>query len=116
MESKFWKDVWPLLLKSPVIMVCFLLSFLMGYGISFLILSYRNEYSKIPNYLHYFTGIGYVLLMFLILNFKTIIYNKDNFSGELIIHQSLFTVVISFPILFIVYIVVVILRERNRRR
>lgn len=116
METKFFKDVWPILLKSPILLVSFLMSFLMGYGISYLLLDYRKEYRNIPNYLHYFTGIGYVLLIFVILNFKAIFNSRDNFSGELIIQQSLFTVVISFPILFIVFITVVILRERKKRK
>lgn len=116
MESKFFKDIWPMLLKSPILLVSFVLSYLMGYGISYLLLDYRKEYKSLPSYLHYFSGIGYVLLVFLILNFKTILNSKDNFNGELIIQQSLFTVIISFPILFIVYIAVVIFRERKKRK
>lgn len=116
MESKFFKDVWPMLLKSPILLVSFLLSFLMGYSISYLLFDYRKEYKNLPIYLHYFTGIGYVLLMFVILNFKAIFNSKDDFSGELIIQQSLFTVIISFPILFLVYVTVVILRERKKRK
>jgi len=114
METKFWKDIWPLLLKSPLLMFLLFMTYIMGFGISYFIFSYRKPNHKLPYFLHLFFGLGYTMLMFCIMNFNLIIEKNRDLSLEHLLDNSIFTILISFPVIFIVSIIVVIIRERKK--
>jgi hypothetical protein len=113
MENKFWKDVWPLILKSPLMLFLFAMTYVMGYGISYLIFSYRKEDHKVPFFIHLFFGLGYSLLMFCVVNIKLIIKMNSSITLQALSDNSVFTVIISFAVIFVVTLIVVYLRERK---
>jgi hypothetical protein len=101
-----------LTLKSPIAIVTLVLSFLLGYGISFLIFDYRNNSVKKTHYLfHLIIGLGYSAFIFIIVNFKAINRNmtEEEFSKCMPI-----TLLVSFAVAFLVIIIISVYKELKR--
>jgi predicted membrane channel-forming protein YqfA (hemolysin III family) len=101
-----------LVLKSPTAIITLVLSFFLGYSISFIIFDYRNNKAKGSHFwFHLFIGLGYSALMFLILNWKKINLEmtEEDFSKVMPI-----TILVSFAIAFIAIVTISIIREIKR--
>ena len=114
LETNFWKDVWPLILKSPLVLFSLSLAFLMGYGITFMLFGYRTETKFVGHIIRVVFGSGYAFLIFLITNWNLVLYHSSPLTMEDLGMNAPKTFVLSFAFLFVVMIVVVILRERKR--
>lgn len=115
-EKNFWKDIWPLIIKSPIALFSLLMTFLMGYGISFLLFDYRRNPKGLPHLLHIAIGTGYACLIFVFSNWA-LCFSKDvPLTLEDIARYSPGTMMLSFAILVIVMILVILFRERQRNK
>lgn len=101
-----------LVLKSPIAIVTLVLSFFLGYGISFVIFDYRNNSVKSSHYLyHLIIGLGYSAFIFLIVNFKIISreMTEEEFSKAMPV-----TLLVSFAVAFIAIVTISIIKELKR--
>lgn len=114
MEEKFWRDLWPMILKSPIALFALISTFLMGYGISFLLFDYRTNPKGLPHVFHIFIGCAYTCLIFMATSWSMIFSpTKPPDLPDLAIYFPR-TMVVSFAVLFIVMVCVIICRERRR--
>jgi len=101
-----------LLLKSPIAIVTMVMSFFLGYGISFVIFDYRNNSVKKSHYLfHLIIGLGYSALIFIIVNSRLLgrEMSEEEFSKAMPI-----TLLISFAVAFLAIVSISIFKELKK--
>ena len=101
-----------LVLKSPIAIVTMVMSFFLGYGISFLIFDYRNNSVKKAHYLyHLIIGLGYSAFIFIIVNFNIISreMTEEDFSKAMPV-----TLLVSFAVAFIAIVTISIFKELKK--
>ena len=98
-------------LKSPLALVTFVLSWFLGYGISFVIFDYREQQAKKSHfYFHFTIGLSYSAFIFVIVNLDII---STHITIEDISQRIPLTLLISFSVGFILMIGGVIYRQRS---
>jgi hypothetical protein len=103
------KEFFALIIKTPVALFALVASFLMGYGISFVLFDYRSSSVNKSHYiLHIFLGVGYAALIFLGLNWD--IVNRD-ITPEIITSRIPITLIVSLAFGFLVIFVWSIIKE-----
>ena len=98
-----------LIVKSPVALFALVGSFLMGYGISFVLFDYRKSAVKKSHYiLHVFLGSGYAAVIFLGVNWDII---SRDITAEAITDRIPITLIVSLAIGFIIIFTWSIVKE-----
>lgn len=110
--KRFWQDVWPLILKSPVALFAGVATLLLGYGISFVLFDYRTNSKGYSHIIHIFLGVGYACIMFALTSWNVLFGKKPPTLDDLAIYCPR-TIVISFATLVIAIIAVTIVRDRR---
>ena len=111
--ERIWEEALPLILKSPIALFSLFVTFLRGYGISYLLFDFRRESAlEISNWLHLSVGGGYAALIFLIVNWR-IVYNCPTLDD--LAKYAPQTMVVGFAFLFILFCIVTIIRENQWR-
>ena len=113
MVEKIWRDVWPMILKSPIALFALITILFMGYGISFLLFDYRTNPRGISHYLHITIGFGYTCLIFVATSWPIVFSPSKHLNLSDLATYCPRTIVVSFAILFIVMVSVMIFRERR---
>lgn len=112
-EKRFWDDIWPIIFKSPVCIFTLIMTFLMGYIISFMIFDYSTDPRGHSHILHIAIGMGYTCLVFVVTSWP-IIFSPNALTLDDLATYCPRTTVLGFAILIIVMIVVLVIRERKR--
>lgn len=100
-----------IVLKSPVAIITIVLSWFLGYGISFVLFDYRKQQAEKSHfYFHCVIGLGYSALIFVLVNWDII---STNITMEDISKRIPLTLLISFSIGFVLIIGGVIYRQRS---
>lgn len=114
--SGIWDRIYPFILKSPVAVVAYVMTYIMGYGIAFLLFRYHRESILGWKGLYHVFGVAYTALIFLILNWKMVWDSASSITIQQIEGHLVQTLVIGLAILFIVMIVTTIVRDRGGKK
>ena len=117
-NQDFFQQVWEgsrqLISDSPQLLICVVILFLLGYGISFLVFSYRrNTTANVSNNFHLIMGLAYVALVFTLRNWRLVL-QSNQVNLDHIIRELPQTFVISLALFFIVAVPVTIYRESRK--
>ena len=107
-----WKQVVPLILKSPQVLTSVCMTWVMGYGMSFLLFEYRTNPRKVSTWLHLSLGGAYAAFVFLVINWHLVF--REVFNFDHLTQKAPQTIVVSGAILFILFIVITLCRERQK--
>lgn len=104
------KEFFWLLIKSPIALVSFGMSFFFGYGMSFVLFDYRMSSVK-KSHFPYHIGFGmcYSIVVFIIVNWTSLSYK---ITYDQICERIPFTLLVSGAIAFIVMLIGAIWREK----
>jgi len=112
--DRIFREILPLLAKSPIGLFSIFVTFLIGYGVSFLLLDYRRNPEGYSNWLHLSLGGGYTALVFLIVNWSLVFHPSIPLTLDDLAQRAPQTMVISFAILFVAFCAVTLIRDRQR--
>jgi len=113
-ETRFWSEIWPMIVKCPIAVFGLVMTLLMGYGISFMVFDYRTNPKGISHILHIALGTGYACCIFVITGWNLIFSDEKNLTLEDIAAHCPKVMILSFAILVLVMIVVTVVRERKK--
>jgi fumarate reductase subunit D len=113
-EKRFWSDVWPLILKSPVALFAAIATLLMGYAISFMLFDYRTAGRSYSHLLHVGVGAAYACFVLVCTTWGAVISTDHPLTLASLAAACPRTIVLSFALLLVIIVVVTFLRERRR--
>lgn len=109
--QQLWEASQQLISDSPQLLICVVILFFLGYGISFLLFSYRrNTPVNVSNNFHLIMGLAYVALVFTLRNWR-LLFQSNQVNLDHIVRELPQTFVISLALFFIVAVPVTIYRE-----
>ena len=114
-EKRFWQDVWPIILKSPIALFALAATLLMGYAISFMLFDYRTNTKGYSTLLHVGVGAAYACLVFVLTSWQVVFSSAAPLTLQDLATHCPRTVVVSFAILMVVMVLVTLLRDRGTK-
>jgi len=108
------RHIWPYILKEPIALLAFVVTYFMGCGVAFVLFYYRRERVHGWRGLDHFFGGGYAAVIFTIMNWKEVWNSASPITIDQIKNRTPQTLLLSFALLFIITTVVTIVRERKR--
>lgn len=88
-----------LVVKSPIAIVTIVLSWFLGFGISFILFDYRRNPVRVSHYsFHSALGLGYAALIFVIVNRDLV---STTLTAEQVAQRMPLTLLVSFAVAFL---------------
>lgn len=107
--DQLFKEFIALVVKTPLALVSLVFSFLLGYGISFVLFDYRRStVSKSHYFYHLVIGIGYATSIFLLVNRDLI---SADITADKIAGRMPLTLIVSLSVGFVIILCGSIYRE-----
>jgi uncharacterized membrane protein len=100
-----------LVIKSPIAIVTIVLSWFLGFGISFILFDYRRYPVRGSHYyFHSALGLGYAALIFVIVNWDLV---SSNLTLEQVAQRVPLTLLVGFSVGFLLMVAGAIWRQRT---